>query len=445
MIGRCESFFTTGIALRSRVLRVEVSKVRMPRSQRMTFGLPPASTYSAASSHSWIDVDMPRLSSTGLPDLADPLEQREVLHVAGADLQDVGVLGHQLDLVRLHDLGHDRQAGALARRPQQGEAVLLEPLEGVGRGARLEGAAAEHVRAGGLDALRHRGELGLRLDGARSGHHHDLGAAHRDPVDLELGVVGVRLAARELEGLEDAHHVLHRVERLEREQLLLGPIVPHDPDDGAHLSTGEVALSPELRPRRDVLDVGLARSRLSTMIICVFLLLAALPAGSRFACGLPFTSSGSWLRGPRHGPPHSPRLRTTVPNSGLPPGHGPRTPRPRTPVRAANKNAAGWLPAACRFLATGWFVARRLLAISSWEQAANGREGLESRPPGSVAAGRRSHRGHRLDSDCTGNGLLQSGASSRACSPCQVLRWRAARAALRPWNQATMRWFSPLR
>ena len=47
--------------------RVEVSKVRMPRSQRMTFGLPPLSTYSADSSHSWIDVDMPRLSSTGLP------------------------------------------------------------------------------------------------------------------------------------------------------------------------------------------------------------------------------------------------------------------------------------------------------------------------------------------------------------------------------------------
>ena len=36
---------------------------------------------------------MPRLSSTGLPQLAHRLEQREVLHVARADLQHVRVLG----------------------------------------------------------------------------------------------------------------------------------------------------------------------------------------------------------------------------------------------------------------------------------------------------------------------------------------------------------------
>src|SRR2546422_5090839 len=41
--GRCESRFTTGTALRSRVKRVAVSKVRMPRSQRITCGLPPRS------------------------------------------------------------------------------------------------------------------------------------------------------------------------------------------------------------------------------------------------------------------------------------------------------------------------------------------------------------------------------------------------------------------
>ena len=65
--GRCVSFLSTGTALRSSVKRVAVSKVRMPRSHRMTLGLPPASTYSADSSHSWIVVDMPRLRSTGLP------------------------------------------------------------------------------------------------------------------------------------------------------------------------------------------------------------------------------------------------------------------------------------------------------------------------------------------------------------------------------------------
>src|ERR1039458_3287658 len=43
---------STGTAETSRVFRVAVSKVRMPRSQRMTWGLPSARMYSAAASHS---------------------------------------------------------------------------------------------------------------------------------------------------------------------------------------------------------------------------------------------------------------------------------------------------------------------------------------------------------------------------------------------------------
>ena len=65
-IGRWLSFLTTGIAEMSNVLRVAVSNVRMPRSQRMTSLLPPLSTYSADSSHSSIVAEMPRLISTGL-------------------------------------------------------------------------------------------------------------------------------------------------------------------------------------------------------------------------------------------------------------------------------------------------------------------------------------------------------------------------------------------
>ncbi len=67
MIGRCESAFTTGIAARSSRLRVCVSKLRMPRSQRITSSFPSATTYSAASKSSSIVADRPRFSSTGLP------------------------------------------------------------------------------------------------------------------------------------------------------------------------------------------------------------------------------------------------------------------------------------------------------------------------------------------------------------------------------------------
>ena len=58
---------TTGTALMSSVLRVAVSKVRMPRSQRITSRLPSLRMYSADISHSSIVAERPRLSSTGLP------------------------------------------------------------------------------------------------------------------------------------------------------------------------------------------------------------------------------------------------------------------------------------------------------------------------------------------------------------------------------------------
>ena len=49
--------------------------------------------YSADISHSSMVALRPRLSITGRPDTPDRGQQREVLHVAGADLEDVGVLG----------------------------------------------------------------------------------------------------------------------------------------------------------------------------------------------------------------------------------------------------------------------------------------------------------------------------------------------------------------
>src|SRR6266511_1758887 len=48
------------------------------------------------------------LEEDGLAGVADTLQQREILHVAGTDLEDVGVLGDEIDLVGLHDFGDDR-------------------------------------------------------------------------------------------------------------------------------------------------------------------------------------------------------------------------------------------------------------------------------------------------------------------------------------------------
>ena len=56
-------------------------------------------------------------------------QQREVLHVAGADLEDVGVLGDDVDLGRLHHLGDHRQARS-ARAPRPGSAGPRRPGPG---------------------------------------------------------------------------------------------------------------------------------------------------------------------------------------------------------------------------------------------------------------------------------------------------------------------------
>ena len=60
---------------------------------------------------------MPRFKSTGLRVLADLLQQVEVLHVAGADLEHVGLLLDQADLPRVHHLGDDRHAVVCRPRP----------------------------------------------------------------------------------------------------------------------------------------------------------------------------------------------------------------------------------------------------------------------------------------------------------------------------------------
>ena len=63
--GKWESCFNMGTADMSRVFRVQVSKVRIPRSQRITCSLPPAIMYSALISNSSRVLEKPRLSRTG--------------------------------------------------------------------------------------------------------------------------------------------------------------------------------------------------------------------------------------------------------------------------------------------------------------------------------------------------------------------------------------------
>jgi len=59
--------------------------------------------------------------------LADRAQQGEILHVAGADLERVGMFGDDVDVGRVHHLGDDRQAGLLADLPEKPEALRPVP------------------------------------------------------------------------------------------------------------------------------------------------------------------------------------------------------------------------------------------------------------------------------------------------------------------------------
>ena len=104
--------------------------------------------YSAAIKSSLIVAEQAALEQHGPSHASELGEQREVLHVARADLQHVGVLGDEIDLPRVHHLGDDRQAGLGAHLGEDLERVGAQALERVRRRARLERAAAKHRRAG---------------------------------------------------------------------------------------------------------------------------------------------------------------------------------------------------------------------------------------------------------------------------------------------------------
>jgi hypothetical protein len=91
------------------------------------------------------------LEQDRLAQTAGVLEQGEVLHVAGADLDDVSPLGDQGEGFVVDGFGDDAQAEAFADLGHDAEGFEAEALKGVGRCAGLVSAAAEELRAGGSD------------------------------------------------------------------------------------------------------------------------------------------------------------------------------------------------------------------------------------------------------------------------------------------------------
>jgi len=163
--------------------------------------------------------------------LANLLEQREVLCVARTDLPDLDVAGEELvDVSRVHYLGHDGHVELVSGRAQDVEALLAHALVGVGGGAGLIGATAEHRGAGSLDLAGDADEV-VALDRAGAGDDVERAAAHFHAMPaVHDRVERVELAVGALEGLGDALDSLDDVHALDEVGVNLGRVA-HEADD----------------------------------------------------------------------------------------------------------------------------------------------------------------------------------------------------------------------
>ncbi len=174
--------------------------------------------------------------------MAHRLKKVKVLHIPGADLDDVHI-PEEGQLGKVHQLGDDGQAGFLLGGPQVGKALLPQALEGVGRGTGLKGPAPEHGGPAGLYRLCDGHHLLLRFHRAGSRHDGEAAAANLGIAHLDDGILRVELAVGVFVGLLDPLYVLHNVQGGDEVNIQLGG-VPHQAQDGVGLPDAFVDAHP---------------------------------------------------------------------------------------------------------------------------------------------------------------------------------------------------------
>ncbi len=213
--------------------------------------MPWARTYSAASSHSSIFMLMPRLSRIGLAAAGRLGDEGEILRVARADLQDVGMCRDEFHVALGKHFGDDAEVVFLRRLGEKPQAFLGQALKFVGRGAGLVGAAAQEGRALRLHRLGRGHELLFAFDRAGPGHETKLFArADFLAVDFDDGVLVCalfHLAADQLVALLHAVDVLDLRPGGKRLERLVGVLVSDRGDDGLDVAVDGARLVAELR------------------------------------------------------------------------------------------------------------------------------------------------------------------------------------------------------
>ena len=131
-------------------------------------------------------------------------QERKILHVTRADLNDVAIFFDEVDAGHIERFRHDLQPKFLANLRHDLEAFLAQAGKFVRRTARFEGAAAEKARAAALHRLGHGESLGAVFDRARPGDHRELVTADGRIADAHHGFVRAQIERDQLVGLADA-------------------------------------------------------------------------------------------------------------------------------------------------------------------------------------------------------------------------------------------------
>jgi len=133
-----------------------------------------------------------------------------------AYLENVHVGRHDRDLGYLHDLTDDQQTVFFTRFPKQFERFLAQALEGIRRGTRLKGAAAQHARTRRRHLLGGRKQLLAGLHRARPRHNYHLLAADLQTVgETNHRAFRAEAAPCQLVRSTDAVYLIHTTKQLQ--------------------------------------------------------------------------------------------------------------------------------------------------------------------------------------------------------------------------------------
>ena len=175
--------------------------------------------------------------------LAELVQQAEVLHVARAHLQNVGIARDQGDLGMVDDFAHHQQAVALGRLTQQDEPLFTGTFGAVRRFAAPEDAGPEGASSGLGRHFRRALQLLAAFHSGRAGqHHHPIAADLDAPIDgahAHHRTLGAKAPAGQLVRRCDAMRFLHAIHHFEDRKIGFGPAA-HSAKHGVHHAGGAV-------------------------------------------------------------------------------------------------------------------------------------------------------------------------------------------------------------